>query len=179
MDDLILKFKSSIEEANGKCYIIEKIDEISDIILEITENFKNVFIHNIDEKIEEYVKNILKNNGKNVMTIEDLKRDPGKIEIGITGAHAMAAESGSIIFYENGVLTAFTSFLPEKHIVIEYSDKIFPEILDALDYVVKESGKMPSYIQIIQGPSYTGDIEKKIVRPSHGPRELHVLIVKR
>ncbi len=178
MDDRILSFKSSIEEAAGNCYILKNINEISGIIPNIIGNFKNVFIYNIDEKVEEYVRNLLTDIGVNVMTVEEMKSDPGKIEIGITGAQAMAAETGSIIFYENSVLTGLTSFLPEKHIVIEYSDKIFPGILEALDYVLEKSGSIPSYIQIIQGPSYTGDIEKKIVRPSHGPKEMHVLIIR-
>ncbi len=178
MEDMILTFKSSVEESSGKCYILKNINEISSIILNIVGNFKNVFIYNIDERLEDHVKNLLKNIGINVMTAEEMKKDPGKLEIGITGAQAMAAESGSIIFSENSVLTGLTSFLPEKHIVIEYSNKIFPEILDALDYVLKKSSMIPSFIRIIQGPSYTGDIEKKLVRPSHGPKELHVLIIK-
>ncbi|MGC8661367.1 MAG: LUD domain-containing protein [Nitrososphaeria archaeon] len=37
---------------------------------------------------------------------------------------------------------------------------------------------MPASIQIVQSPSRTGDIEYKIVRPSHGPRELYAVLLK-
>ncbi|MEM4171324.1 MAG: LUD domain-containing protein [Thermoplasmata archaeon] len=44
--------------------------------------------------------------------------------------------------------------------------------------MLKTLVKKPNVIQIIQGPSKTGDIEKKIVRPSHGPKEFHVIVLR-
>ncbi|MEM0354976.1 MAG: LUD domain-containing protein, partial [Thermoplasmata archaeon] len=97
---------------------------------------------------------------------------------GITGVDAAAAESGSIIIADENYLKSYSSFLPEIHIAISSKDVIFPTLFDAIHHILKTLGKKPNVIQIIQGPSKTGDIEKKIVRPSHGPKEFHVIVLR-
>jgi L-lactate dehydrogenase complex protein LldG len=37
---------------------------------------------------------------------------------------------------------------------------------------------MPRTVNMISGPSRTADIEQTIVRPAHGPKDMHVIIVK-
>ena len=39
-------------------------------------------------------------------------------------------------------------------------------------------GQMPRTVNMISGPSRTADIEQTIVRPAHGPKDMHVIIVK-
>jgi L-lactate dehydrogenase complex protein LldG len=36
---------------------------------------------------------------------------------------------------------------------------------------------MPRTVNMISGPSRTADIEQTIVRPAHGPKNMHVIIV--
>ena len=39
-------------------------------------------------------------------------------------------------------------------------------------------GEMPRTVNMISGPSRTADIEQTIVRPAHGPKDMHVIIVR-
>ena len=39
-------------------------------------------------------------------------------------------------------------------------------------------GVMPRTVNMISGPSRTGDIEQTIVRPAHGPKNMHVIITR-
>jgi L-lactate dehydrogenase complex protein LldG len=42
----------------------------------------------------------------------------------------------------------------------------------------KYSGKLPSMVSVITGPSRTADIEKTLVMGAHGPRELFLILVE-
>jgi L-lactate dehydrogenase complex protein LldG len=38
-------------------------------------------------------------------------------------------------------------------------------------------GEMPRTVNLISGPSRSGDIEQKIILGAHGPRALHLIVV--
>ena len=38
-------------------------------------------------------------------------------------------------------------------------------------------GRMPRTVNLISGPSRSGDIEQKLVLGAHGPRALHLIVV--
>ena len=37
-------------------------------------------------------------------------------------------------------------------------------------------GEMPRTVNLVTGPSRSGDIEQKIILGAHGPRALHVIV---
>ncbi len=104
-----------------------------------------------------------------------------KADIGITGANAIAADTGSIFLVENEGNIRLTTSLPYVHIVITSIEKIVPSISDAFIQCLVQSAYAglypPTYISVISGPSSTADIECQRVTPSHGPKELHVILV--
>ncbi len=179
-EEAIEVFKNAIEENSGNFYY-DSIENLEKILLEIIDNESEIMffpiVGEIDEKINK-LKNFKIYDLNALAGEKNLKYLIKNIKIGITGADALAAESGSIIICDNSSLKSYAAFLPEKHIVISYESILFPTILDALKYLWENFVDVPSTIQIIQGPSKTGDIEKKIVRPSHGPKELHVILLK-
>lgn len=171
--------KNSIEENDGIFYHIPE-EKLSNTLEKIIENEKEVMFFPINEKIDNVINNLKNIKVYNLLELskeKNLKNILKNIKIGITGADGIAAESGSIIIFDNTSLKSYAAFLPEKHIVISFESFIFPTILDALRNILLEKKDLPPYIQIIQGPSKTGDIEKKIVRPSHGPKELHLIVL--
>ena len=179
-EEAIEVFKNAIEENSGNFYY-DSIENLEKILLEIIDNESEIMffpiVGEIDEKINK-LKNFKIYDLNALAGEKNLKYLIKNIKISITGADALAAESGSIIICDNSSLKSYAAFLPEKHIVISYESILFPTILDALKYLWENFVDVPSTIQIIQGPSKTGDIEKKIVRPSHGPKELHVILLK-
>ncbi|MFQ6054774.1 MAG: LUD domain-containing protein [Methanosarcinales archaeon] len=102
-------------------------------------------------------------------------------KIGITGANAIASEGGIILVHSEGNIS-LVSLLPEKHIAIAGIDKIVPKIEDGITlgkvaaiYAIGTS--LPTYIDVITGPSKTADIEKKIVHGMYGPSEVHLILL--
>ena len=68
---------------------------------------------------------------------------------------------------------------PEIHFVIAYVNQLVNDLKDAFAAVqTKYSGKIPSMLSVITGPSRTADIEKTLVMGAHGPRELFVILVE-
>ena len=70
-------------------------------------------------------------------------------------------------------------FLPENHIVVVKSSDIEGDYETALGRIRDEHGKgnMPRTVNMITGPSRSGDIEQKILLGAHGPRSLHIIVV--
>lgn len=102
-------------------------------------------------------------------------------QIGITGANAIAAETGTIFIIENEGNARLVSGLPEKHIVVAGLEKIVPTLQDGMLVVEVTSRyanyKAPTYVNLITGASKTGDIEKQIVYGAQGPREFHLVLL--
>jgi L-lactate dehydrogenase complex protein LldG len=69
---------------------------------------------------------------------------------------------------------------PETHVVIAYVDQLVDDLKDAFDALhSKYSGKIPSLVSVITGPSRTADIEKTLVMGAHGPKELFLILVEK
>ena len=65
-----------------------------------------------------------------------------------------------------------TFLLPETHVAIVRAGQIVPAMEDAFARVRAERGELPRAINLVSGPSRTGDIEQTIVLGAHGPRRL-------
>ncbi|MCS7111656.1 MAG: lactate utilization protein B [Ignisphaera sp.] len=105
-----------------------------------------------------------------------------KADAGITGANAIAADTGTVVLVENEGNVRFVSNAPPVHIVVTGIEKVYPTVEDAVAasmlIIPNAVGlKMPSYISLITGPSSTSDIELVSIRGAHGPQELHVVLL--
>lgn len=102
--------------------------------------------------------------------------------IGVTGANAVTACEGAVVIAHNEGNAARCAMLPGKHIVVTTPEKVVPSLDDAMNLVKLQTyfstGKVTTaYVNVISGPSYTADIEKKIFRGMHGPKEVVVIFV--
>lgn len=102
-------------------------------------------------------------------------------DVGISGANAIAADTGSVALVENEGNIRMDTVIPPVHIVITGVDKIVPTLPDAMKEVTVQAAYAgiypPTYINVSTGPSSTGDIELKRVSPATGPREFHVILL--
>ena len=48
---------------------------------------------------------------------------------------------------------------------------------DALTLIKNKYNELPSMIAALTGPSRTADIEKTLVTPAHGPRDIFVFVI--
>jgi L-lactate dehydrogenase complex protein LldG len=99
------------------------------------------------------------------------------LNVGITGCEFVIARLGSIMVSSKN--SRRLNIYPEIHVVIAYADQLVNDLKDAFEAVhAKYSGKLPSMLSVITGPSRTADIEKTLVMGAHGPRELFLLLVE-
>lgn len=104
-----------------------------------------------------------------------------KADIGISGANVFAADTGTMFLIENEGNIRLATGAPPVHIALIGIEKLVPTLSDA--FKVSEvtwryaNYTVPSYVNMISGPSKTGDIEKVITYGAHGPRELHVIFL--
>lgn len=102
-------------------------------------------------------------------------------EVSVSRAFAAVAETGTLVMTSGADNPTSLNFLPENHIVVVEAGRIAGSYEDAWDVVraIYGDGEMPRTVNLISGPSRTGDIEQKIELGAHGPRRLHVIILHR
>ena len=70
-----------------------------------------------------------------------------------------------------------TTLLPDTHVAVLSARDVVPGMEEAFARVRGLPGGMPRTVNLISGPSRTGDIEQTIVLGAHGPYRVHVVIV--
>jgi L-lactate dehydrogenase complex protein LldF len=100
--------------------------------------------------------------------------DP-KIKVGITGAAAAIAETGTLVIPSGKGRPLSTSLLPDIHIAAIHSSQIVFSLEEAFQIKpVREA----SATVLITGPSRTADIEMTLTIGVHGPKEVMVYIIE-
>jgi len=97
--------------------------------------------------------------------------------LGITGCFCAIAETGTLVFATEAAAPTGTMLLPATHIAIVRADRVVSGMEEAFDRVLSERGAMPRAINLVSGPSRTGDIEQTIVLGAHGPFRVHILVL--
>jgi L-lactate dehydrogenase complex protein LldG len=99
-------------------------------------------------------------------------------ETSLSRAFAGVAETGTLILTSGPDNPTTLNFLPENHIVLLFAGDIVGSYEDVWDRLRLINGSdLPRTVNMITGPSRTGDIEQTIVLGAHGPRRLHIIIV--
>ncbi len=120
--------------------------------------------------------------GALVATARELLREQYfKADIGISGANVVAADTGSMFIIENEGNVRLATGAPPVHIALVGFEKLVPTFGDAqkvAEVTWRYAGyTVPKYVNIISGPSATGDIEKVTTYGAHGPKEVHVVFL--
>ncbi len=103
----------------------------------------------------------------------------GDDRIGISGVFCAIAETGTMVILAGADAPSASALLPDTHVAVVPAGRIVDGMEDAFDLIRRERGQMPRAVNMISGPSRTGDIEQTIVLGAHGPFRVHVLVVDR
>ena len=107
-------------------------------------------------------------------------RNNASARVGLTGADAGLAATGSLVLQSGPGRYRAASLLPPVHIAVLAAGQIVPDLESwwaeqeaaGLDAVRRHSN-----IVIVTGPSRTADIAMQLVMGMHGPRELHLILI--
>ena len=106
--------------------------------------------------------------------------DDGELRVGITGACAALAATGSLVLESSAGRHRATSLLPDVHIALLRPEQILPD-LESWQQSQQAQG-YPAFTKssnttIVTGPSKTADIAQELIKGAHGPREVHIIIL--
>jgi L-lactate dehydrogenase complex protein LldG len=118
------------------------------------------------------------------MTAEDeagwlaLKERATRADIGVTGVDYAVAETGTCVLVAGPDSSRMTSLIPPVHVAVVEPQQVLAN-LDELFVLLGEmfGTQQARYVNLISGPSRTGDIEQTLVIGAHGPKEAHMVII--
>ena len=99
---------------------------------------------------------------------------------GLSHAFGAIAETGTIAMTSGPGNPTTLNFLPDNHIVVLREADMVGDAESLWDRLRAAYGKAiaPRTVNLITGPSRSGDIEQQIVLGAHGPRRLHIIILR-
>ena len=100
----------------------------------------------------------------------------GAVPLGLTGADAALADTGSLVVVAGPGRGRLTSLLPPVHVAVVPASRLVASLGDLLD---ERPGLLDeaSNVVCITGPSRTADIEMTLTHGVHGPKHVHVVLV--
>ena len=99
---------------------------------------------------------------------------------GASAAFAAVAETGTLALCSGPENPTTINFLPDNHIVVVFAGDIVADYENVWKKLRAEYGKgvMPRTVNLVTGPSRSADIEQTLLLGAHGPRRLHIVIVR-
>ena len=101
--------------------------------------------------------------------------------VGVNRAFAGIAETGTLVFRSGPDSPTTLNFLPLTHIAVLWTkdlhgdyEAIWTKLREALEH---EPTRMPRTVNMVTGPSATGDIEQTMQHGAHGPQNLHIVLI--
>lgn len=108
----------------------------------------------------------------------DARAPDGDDLVGISGVFAAIAETGTLMMLSGPQSPASTHLLPETHVAVVAASQIVAHYEDAFARMREQRGVPPRAMNLVSGPSRTGDIEQTIVLGAHGPYRVHLVLVE-
>jgi L-lactate dehydrogenase complex protein LldG len=173
------RFVSEFEKLSGKAFRVRTRHEAFELVIKIfaERGWKQTLIWEILLNRNPLFRQLLDEAGIEVRTGGEI-RDLAKVAVGITGAQAALADSGSLVLQNIPGQPSFVSLLPEVHLVLLCADDIHPNLQKYLESIgdLNNQVSASSNLVFITGPSRTGDIELTLTLGVHGPGEVMVII---
>ena len=158
--DLVAAFAEKARGVNADVLVLERDDEIAGAIAELL-------------RAKNMAARIHVAGGSDLdLPFETLRTPPGPDDAAVTRAPFAIAETGTLVQPSRAGAPASWHFRPGFEIAILRASDIVAHFEDlALD-------PLPATVNLVTGPSRTGDIEQTLELGAHGPKALAVLIVK-
>ena len=120
------------------------------------------------------LENLMQHGIEVIYPTTETKDGSSKVRVGLTGAIAGIAETGSLLLTGGAGQPLLASLLPEVHIALLHEKNLYPSLGDV---ITRQELRKSSAAVIISGPSRTADIEMTLTIGVHGPGTLQVILI--
>ncbi len=164
-----------VENAKAVQADVERVATFADLPARIADYLRH---HNLPMRLvkarDEYLDSA--DWGKNLIEMREGRPEAGD-PVGLTTAFAGIAETGTLLLASDTDHPTTLAFLPETAIVALPADRIARAYEDALHAFRASRPDMPRSVNMVTGPSRSGDIEQTLQLGAHGPKRLLVILV--
>ncbi|MEA3336790.1 MAG: lactate utilization protein [Chloroflexota bacterium] len=94
-------------------------------------------------------------------------------DVGLSGASAALAETGTIVLHNGPGSSRLVTLLPPIHIALVATSQLTTDIFT---WTAARDGQIPASLTLVSGPSKTADIEQVLAIGVHGPKRLIVFL---
>jgi L-lactate dehydrogenase complex protein LldG len=169
-------FRQMVETAKASIAVLDRKDDIPAAVADYlrSKNLPQSIRHGADERLAliPWAK---------APTLEVTKGASDGAELAsVSYSFGAVAESGTLVMVSGADNPTTLNFLPDHHLVVVDEKDIAGDYETIWDQVRARFGanQMPRAVNWITGPSRSGDIEQTHLLGAHGPRSLHVLVVR-
>ena len=172
--DLVTTFADAVAHAEGTCHVVDG-DVPDDLLDRLADELDGRAAVTSREAEAEAVGARLAARGVPVTpaTVESA----AVAGLGITGAVAAVAATGSVVLDSRAAGGRIASLLPAVHLCVVSVNSLFSAPADVLRTLGSGADAVPPSLVLVTGPSRTGDIEQLLTLGAHGPTALHVVLV--
>jgi L-lactate dehydrogenase complex protein LldG len=103
----------------------------------------------------------------------DLRAFCGAADVGLGGADAALAETGTVVISSGPGRSRLATLLPPVYIALVPVACLTPDIFT---WTAARQGDLPANVTLVSGPSKTADIEQTLAVGVHGPRRFVALL---
>jgi L-lactate utilization protein LutC len=103
----------------------------------------------------------------------DLRAFCAAADVGLSGADAALAETGSVVISSGPGRSRLATLLPTAHIALVPLSRLTADIFT---WTAARQGAMPANTTIITGPSKSADIEQTTAFGMHGPKRMIAIL---
>lgn len=185
---LLGRFRQELERLNGEVFTVEDDAAARDCVIDLlkSHNAQSVLAWDLAFLPVDGLDAALKEAGISVLSLDihhpqrqTTLNDGAQVAVGLTGAEAAFAATGSLLVRVAQGQDRIPTVLPRIHIAVITRDQIVPR-MESWIASQREHGMAlitgSSNLCFITGPSRTADIEKNLVLGMHGPERLQVIV---
>lgn len=103
----------------------------------------------------------------------DLRAFCAAADLGLSGAAAALAETGTVVIHSGAGQSRLATLLPPVHLALVPTSCL---TADLFTYTASRQGKLPANRVFVSGPSKTADIEQTMAVGVHGPGRFIVVL---
>lgn len=177
-DDLVQAFGSALAANKGEITVVQSLAEALDALGDLLEGLKATrIVVNGDAPVSAsaLAGRWPEREWLAVADASEIKTACASADVGLSGASAALAATGTVIVESGPGKSRAATLLPPVHIVLLPQSALLPDIHA---WMARDVHLVPSMATLVSGPSKTADIEQVMAVGVHGPCRLIVILYR-